>query len=300
MFVGIRDGVSAQSPCSQGLWGRERKEMGYVENTKLIEKARQIRKLTLEIIRSGNAGHVGGDMSEADILTVLFYDVLRCDPQNPQWRDRDRYVQSKGHCVETYLAILADKGYFPQEKLREYSAFGSKIIGHPNNQIPGMEICSGALGHGLSVGVGMALAAKADDSPAHVYVLMGDGEQAEGSIWEAAMAAANYGLDDLTAIIDRNHLQITGKTEDVMRLEPLSDKWRAFGFEVVEIDGHDIDQIRAALLHRVPGRPVLVLANTIKGKGISYMEGQAKWHHGVPNADQFALAMQELDEGGAK
>lgn len=267
-----------------------------MENAALKLKARDIRKKTLEVIRAGSAGHVGGDMSEADIMTVLFYDVLRHDPARPDWPDRDRYIQSKGHCVETYLAILGDMGYIPEKMLSTYSHYGSKLIGHPNNKIPGVEVCSGALGHGLSIGVGMAIGAKMDKRPTHVYVLMGDGEQAEGSIWEAAMAAANYKLDNLTAILDRNHLQISGNTEDVMALESLKDKWQAFGFEVIEIDGHDIEAIRGALTYRVENKPVLVLADTIKGKGISYMENMAKWHHGVPNAEQFEVAMKELDE----
>lgn len=267
-----------------------------MDNATLKRKARDIRKKTLSVINYGSAGHVGGDMSEADILTVLFYDVLKHDPAHPDWCDRDRYVQSKGHCVETYLAILADCGYFPDSLLENYSHFCSPLIGHPNNKIDGVEICSGALGHGLSVGVGMALGAKMNHSPAHVYVLMGDGEQAEGSIWEAAMAASNYKLDNLTAILDRNRLQISGCTEDVMKLEPLRAKWEAFGFEVVEIDGHNLDQIRAGLTHRAAGKPVLVLANTIKGKGISYMENKASWHHGLPNAEQFEAALKELDE----
>lgn len=262
-------------------------------------KAYEIRKRTLETIRAGKAGHVGGDMSEADILTVLFYEVLRKDPKNPHWPLRDRYVQSKGHCVETYLTILGDLGYFPPEELSAYSAFGSRFIGHPHNKIPGIEVCSGALGHGLSIGVGMALGAKMDALDVHTYVLMGDGELAEGSLWEAAMAAANFALDNLTAIVDRNHLQISGNTEDVMRLEPLRAKWEAFGFYVLEIDGHDYGQIYRALTHRERSRPVLVLANTIKGKGISYMENNAKWHHGLPDADQFAEALRELEEVSA-
>lgn len=266
-----------------------------MDHKTLVQKANEIRIKTLHIITSGGAGHIGGDLSEADILTVLFYDVLRFKPDDPDWPLRDRYIQSKGHCNETYLAILTDLGFIPQEELSEYSSFGSRLIGHPNNKIPGVEICSGALGHGLAVGVGMALSAKRDQLPSHVYVMMGDGEQAEGSIWEAAMAASNFNLENLTAIIDRNHLQISGNTEDVMRLEPLADKWRAFGFHVIEIDGHDFTQIHNALTHREPGKPVLVLAHTIKGKGISFMENQPKWHHGVPTSEQMSAALRELE-----
>jgi len=261
----------------------------------LQRKAYEIRRKTLSMIYSGGAGHTGGDMSAADILTVLFYQVMRCDASRPDWPERDRYVQSKGHCVEVYLAILGDMGFFPEEELKTYGMFGSRFIGHPSRKIPGIEICTGALGHGLSAGVGMALGARMDELPTHVYVLMGDGELAEGSIWEAAMAAGHYCLGNLTAIVDRNHLQITGNTEDVMRLEPLKQKWEAFGFHVIEIDGHDIATIRNALLHREAKKPVLVLAHTVKGKGISYMENNVKWHHGVPNAAQFATAMEELE-----
>jgi transketolase len=259
-------------------------------------KAYKIREKALRVIRAGKAGHVGGDMSEADLLTVLFYQVLRCDPKNPDWPERDRYVQSKGHCVETYLAILGDMGFFPEEELGSYFHFGTKYIGHPHNKVPGIEICSGALGHGLSVGVGMALGAKMDGLTNHTYVLLGDGELDEGSVWEAAMAAGNFRLDNLTAIVDRNRLQISGDTEETMRLEPLRMKWEAFGFHVLEIDGHDYRQIYGALTHRQPAMPVLVLARTVKGKGISFMENNAKWHHGVPDAGQFETAIGELAE----
>jgi transketolase len=265
-----------------------------MDDAALRRKACEIRRKTLSMIHMGGAGHVGGDMSAADILTVLFYRVMRCDVSRPDWPERDRYVQSKGHCVEVYLTILGDRGYFPEEELKTYGAFGSKFIGHPSRKTPGVEICTGALGHGLSAGVGMALGARMDGLPTHVYVLMGDGELAEGSVWEAAMAASSYRLGNLTAIVDRNRLQISGDTEDVMRLEPLRQRWEAFGFHVLEIDGHDIAAIREALLHREAEKPVLVLAHTVKGKGVSYMENNAKWHHGVPDAAQFAAAMKEL------
>jgi transketolase len=275
-----------------------KRRVDVVDEAAVRRKAYEIREKTLRVIRAGNAGHVGGDMSEADILTVLFYHVLRCDPKNPGRPDRDRYVQSKGHCVETYLTILGDRGFFPESDLDAYSHFGTKYIGHPHNGVPGIEICSGALGHGFSVGVGMALGAKMDGLANHTYVLLGDGELAEGSVWEAAMAAVNFRLDNLTAIVDRNRLQISGDTEEVMRLEPLRTKWEAFGFRVLEIDGHDYRQIYDALTCRQPGVPVLVLAHTVKGKGISFMENNAKWHHGVPDAGQFETAVRELAEVG--
>jgi transketolase len=268
----------------------------HLNNKELKRKAYKIRRMALEMIYRAKTGHVGGDMSEADILTTLFFEIMRHDPQNPKWSERDRYIQSKGHCVETYLAILAECGYFPAQDLDTYSAFGSKLIGHPNNKVPGVEINSGALGHGLSIGVGMSIAGKIDHKDYHVYVLMGDGEQAEGSVWEAAMAAANYHLDNLTAIVDRNHLQISGFTEDVMQLDPLKEKWEAFGFHVIEIDGHDYDALRLALNHRQENKPTLVIAHTTKGKGITFMEEQAKWHHGIPNEEQLQVAQAQLDE----
>lgn len=255
-----------------------------------------MRKEALRMIVAGKTGHTGGDLSEADLLTALFYNVMKVDPQNPMWEDRDFFVLSKGHCVETFYAILADLGFFPKSALETFSKFGTDLIGHPNNKIPGIEMCSGALGHGLSVGVGMALACQKTHRDRHVYVLMGDGELAEGSVWEAAMAASTYGLSNLTAIVDRNHLQISGNTEDVMKLEPLKAKWESFGFYVVEIDGHDFAQIIPALKMRREGSPVLVLANTVKGKGVSYMENVAKWHHGVPDDAQLQQAFRELDE----
>ncbi len=267
-----------------------------MDRINLKKKAYQMRKEALRIIEMGKTGHTGGDLSEADILTALFYDVMQIDPQNPQWEDRDIFILSKGHCVETYYAILADLGFFPKAELETFSQFGTKLIGHPTNKIPGIEMCSGALGHGLSVGVGMALAAQRDCKNRHVYVLMGDGELAEGSVWEAAMAASTYKLSNLTAIVDRNHLQISGNTEDVMKLEPLKAKWESFGFYVVEIDGHDFAQIIPALNMRRKDTPVLVLANTVKGKGVSFMENIAKWHHGVPNDEQYQQALKELDE----
>ena len=272
-----------------------------VDEAAIRRKAYEIREKTLRVIRAGGAGHVGGDMSEADLLTVLFYQVLRCDPKNPGWPERDRYVQSKGHCVETYLAILGDMGFFPEEDLGSYFHCGTQYIGHPHNKVPGIEICSGALGHGLSVGVGMALGARMDGLANHTYVLLGDGELAEGSVWGAAMAAGNFRLDNLTAIVDRNRLQISGDTEETMRLEPLRAKGEAFGFHVLEIDGHDYRQIYSALPPRQPGFPVLVLAHTVKGKGISFMENNAKWHHGLPDAGQFEAAMRELaGHGGGR
>lgn len=264
----------------------------------LESKARQIRIEVLKMIYEAKAGHIGSSLSCADIMTVLYYSTMRINPQNPKWEERDRFILSKGHAVEVLYYILADKGFFPKEKLKTFSKFGSTLIGHPNNKNPGIEINTGSLGHGLSVGVGMALAAKMDKKAYRVFVLMGDGEQAEGSVWEAAMAGAHYKLDNLIAIIDRNKLQITGCTEEVMSLEPLEDKWSSFGWDVISVDGHDIEQLQKVFksLPRVKGKPVLVMAYTTKGKGISFMENEAKWHHGLPNEEQFKQALKELGD----
>jgi transketolase len=264
----------------------------------LKRKATEIRMDLLTMIYESGTGHTGGSLSNTDILTVLYYHIMKVDPKNSKWVDRDRYVQSKGHAVESYWSILADKGFFPKEELKTFSQFNSRLIGHPNNKVPGVEMNTGSLGHGLPISVGMAIAAKMDGKSYKVYTLMGDGEQAEGSVWEGAMAAAQYKLDNLVAIVDRNRLQITGNTEDVMSLEPFGEKWRAFGWEVVEVDGNDIEQLVKVLEQapRVAGKPTLIVANTIKGKGISFAENVAKWHHHVPTKEQYQLAMDEFSK----
>lgn len=267
---------------------------GYKE---LKKKAVQIRRDIIDIVYRSSAGHVGGSLSETDILVSLYYKVMNIDPKNPDWPERDRFILSKGHSIDAYYCVLADLGFFDKKELLTYSQFGSKLIGHPNRQIPGVEMNTGALGHGLSVGVGMALAAKMDKKNYRIFVLMGDGELAEGSVWEAAMAAAHYKLDNLTAIVDRNGLQISGKTEDVMSLEPLAGKWKSFGWNVSVIDGHDIPSICDALSddRRIQNVPSLIIAKTIKGKGISFMENEPKWHHGVMSPDEYKKACEELD-----
>jgi transketolase len=264
----------------------------------LKRKATEIRMDLLTMIYEAGTGHTGGSLSNTDILTVLYYHIMNVDPNNPKWAERDRYVQSKGHSVESYWAILADKGFFPKEELKTFSQFGTRLIGHPNNKVPGVEMNTGALGHGLPISVGMALAAKMDGKSYNVYTLMGDGEQAEGSVWEGAMAAAQYKLDNLVAVVDRNRLQITGNTEDVMSLEPFGEKWRAFGWDVVEVDGNNIEELVKVLEQtpRVSGKPTLIVANTVKGKGISFAENVAKWHHHVPSKEEYQLAMDELSK----
>lgn len=259
-------------------------------------KAVEIRRLLLNVIYTAKTGHTGGALSSADILTALFYKIMRLNPKEPGWDGRDRFILSKGHCVEGYYSILADLGYISGETLFTFSQPESPLIGHPNNHIPGIEMNTGALGHGLSLGTGMALGFKLDKKDNRVFVLMGDGEQAEGSIWEAAMAASNYKLDNLVAIIDRNRLQISGDTEDIMALEPLDMKWRAFGWNVREIDGNDMASI-VRTLNECPfekERPSLIIAHTVKGKGVHEMENVAKWHHGVPDQALFESAMRQL------
>lgn len=250
----------------------------------------------LDMIYKANGGHIGGSLSATDIIVALHYKIMRIDSQNPNWADRDRFILSKGHSVESYYAVLADLGFFPKEELKSYREFNSRLIGHPTHKVPGIEVNSGALGHGLSIGVGMALAGKMDKKDYRVYVLMGDGELAEGSIWEAAMAGSNYKLDNLIGIVDRNKLQISGSTEDVMKLENLKEKWSSFGWEVKEVDGNDIEKLLDcfANIPIIRQKPHLIIANTIKGKGISFMEDRAQWHHKVPNAAEFKKAMNEL------
>ncbi|MGX6978103.1 transketolase [Vagococcus elongatus] len=262
----------------------------------LKRKANQIRKDIMKMIYRAKTGHTGSDLSCADILVTLYYHVLKIDPQNPDDPERDRYVQSKGHAAEVLWAVLADKGFFEKEELLTFSQYQSRLIGHPNNQVPGVEMNTGSLGHGLAVSTGMALAAKMDKKPYKVYTLMGDGELAEGSVWEGAMAAAHYQLDNLTAIIDRNGLQITGKSEDVMGIDPLADKWRSFGWQVLEVDGNDVDQLISAFgFPNEVGRPKMIIAHTVKGKGVSLAENTPEWHHYVPSEEEYTAALNDLD-----
>ncbi|WP_399388596.1 transketolase [Thermoanaerobacterium sp. CMT5567-10] len=251
------------------------------------------------MIYESKSGHIGGSLSSADILTVLYYNVMNVDPNNPNWEERDRFILSKGHSVEAYYSVLADKGYFPKEELKTYCKFGTRLIGHPNNKIPGVEMNTGALGHGLSIAVGMALGAKMDNKSFRVFTLMGDGELAEGSNWEAAMAASHYKLNNLIGIVDRNKLQISGNTEEVMSLEPLEDKWKSFGWDVLTTDGNDIERLIDtfnAAIASANDKPKLILAYTTKGKGVKFIENKANWHHRVPNSDEYKAAISELQE----
>lgn len=253
----------------------------------------------LTMIHRAGTGHTGGAMSVMDILSVLHYGVMNLRPEQPDWLERDRFLLSKGHSVEGYYAILADLGFFPKEELLTFSEPGSRLIGHPNNAVPGVELCSGALGHGLPVGVGMALAAKRTGRDYRTFVVMGDGEQAEGSIWEAAMAAAHHRLDNLFAIVDRNWLQISGSTEEVMALGKFRCKWEAFGWDVVEIDGHDIPAMLDYFTHtKNRGKPHCLIAHTIKGKGLPFAENRKEWHHKVPDTQQLREGYAALQVEG--
>ncbi len=264
-----------------------------------LEKAAVgIRRRILEIIYSAAGGHTGGSMSAVDLLAVLYLDIMNLRPDDPSWPERDRFILSKGHSVEAYYAVLVKAGFIPDELLDTYGRFNSALAGHPVNKIPGIEINSGALGHGLSVGTGLALAAKRDGRAYRTYVLMGDGEHGEGSLMEAAAAAGHYGLDNLVAIIDRNKLQISGYTEDLCGIDDLRKKYQACGWAVRECDGHSIAEIRNAL-QAAPfekGKPSFIMAHTIKGKGVSFMENDASWHHKAPSPEQFRQAMEELDK----
>ncbi|HTX66214.1 MAG TPA: transketolase [Opitutaceae bacterium] len=254
------------------------------------------RRRLLQAIKHAGAGHTGGSLSCVDILNVLYNRILRVSPATAADPARDRYLQSKGHSVEALYTVLADRGFFPDAELDTLCRYRSRLAGHPTRHVPGIEQNTGALGHGLAVGVGLALAAQRDRAGYRVFVLLGDGELAEGSNWEAAMAAAHYRLDPLTAIVDRNTLQITGRTREVLDSEPLAAKFAAFGWAVREVDGHDLAALTAALAAPLAaGRPGAVLARTIKGKGVSFMEDNPRWHHAVPDDAEFARALQELD-----
>jgi len=267
----------------------------------LTLKSLRYRRDILRIIKQAGAGHTGGSLSCVDILNVLYNRVLRVSPVTVSDPHRDRYVQSKGHSVEALFVVLADRGFFPAQELDSLCQYRSHFVGHPTRKVPGVEQNTGALGHGLPVCVGMAIGGKLDAAPFRVFTLLGDGELAEGSNWEAAMAAAHYKLDNLTAIIDCNTLQITGRTRDVMSNEPLAEKFAAFGWAVRVVDGHDLAALTAALAQPLePGKPGVVIARTTKGKGVSFMEDIGRWHHGVPSDEEYSRALAEFDTQLAK
>lgn len=256
------------------------------------------RKRLVEVVYKAKSGHIGGDLSCLDVLTVLYFNTMNVNARDLKSDTRDRFIMSKGHCVEALYVTLESKGFITEDILDTLGNFGSVLSGHPTIEIPGVEVNSGALGHGLSVGVGMAIAAKMNEQRYRTFVLMGDGEQGEGSIYEAAMAANQYGLDNLVAIIDRNRLQISGTTEEVMSLENMYQRWIAFGWDVIEMDGNDICDIVNTFnaIDYSNHKPHLLISHTIKGKGVSYMEGVAKWHHGVPSEEQYEKAIREISD----
>jgi len=275
-----------------------------MSKTKAIEikalqlQAEKIRKRVVEIVFSSKSGHIGGSLSSTDIETALYFHVMNIDPKNPKKEDRDRFILSKGHSVEALYAILAARGFIDDKELDTYGHFNTRLAGHPTKKIPGIELNSGALGHGLSVGTGMAIAAKMDHKSFRTYVLMGDVEQGEGSIYEAAMSASHYKLDNLVAFIDRNTLQISGKTEDIMSLEPMRQRWEAFGWEVIDMEGNNMEAIVNTLdnLDHNNSKPKMIIAHTTKGCGVSFMEKIAKWHHGIPSQEQYNEAVAEITE----
>ncbi|MBQ6416909.1 MAG: transketolase [Butyrivibrio sp.] len=263
-------------------------------------KAMDLRKVVLEMIRKSGGGHIGGDFSVMETLVALYFDVMNISPENKDDPDRDYFVMSKGHSVESYYAVLADKGFFDtQELIDTFSQFGSKFIGHPNNEIDGIEMNSGSLGHGLPVSVGMALACRMDKRPSRIYTVMGDGELAEGSVWEGFMAAGHYKLGNLCAVVDRNHLQISGTTEEVMTHENLHQQVESFGWNVLEANGNSISEMSEAFQSamNVDDKPTLIIANTIKGfGGGDVMENNVGWHHHVPNDEEYEKIVKAIDE----
>ncbi len=264
----------------------------------LSGRAKNMRRMIIKMLAESKSGHPGGSLSAAEIVATLYFAEMRVDPENPHWTERDRFVLSKGHAAPVLYAALAEKGYFPVEDILTLRKLGSHLQGHPDmHKTPGVDMSTGSLAQGFSAGVGMAIAGKLDNKDYRVYALLGDGECEEGLVWEAAMAAAHYKLDNLTAFLDYNGLQIDGPTREVMSVEPLAEKWQAFGWQVITIDGHDIAAILSALAQakQTTGRPTLILAKTVKGKGVSFMENQVGWHGNAPSREQAVQALAELE-----
>ncbi len=263
----------------------------------LTEMARQLRRHVITMTAAAGSGHPGGSLSAADIIAALYFRVLRHDPADPQWPDRDRFILSKGHAAPILYAALAEAGYFPPSELATLRKLGSCLQGHADMRLtPGVEMSSGSLGMGLSFAVGLALAARMDSKAHRTYVMLSDGECQEGQTWEAALAAAHFKLDHLTAIVDYNGLQLSGRTRDIMNLDPFSQKWEAFGWHAIEIDGHDCDQILSACqaAFEMAGKPTVIIARTVKGKGVSFMENNVEFHGKAPTAEEAAKALKEL------
>lgn len=266
---------------------------------RLEQQASQLRQDIVTMIHAARAGHPGGSLSAVEMVTALYFHVMNIDPTQPHWADRDRFILSKGHACPVLYAALARRGYFDPAQLTTLRQYHSILQGHPDmNKTPGVDMTAGSLGNGLSVGVGMALSAKLHHQDYMTYVMLGDGEIQEGMVWEAAMAAAHYRLNNLVAIVDCNGVQINGWVNDIMREEPFADKWKAFGWNVIDIDGHSIREVLTALHEaRTMRSPTVILARTVKGKGVSFMEDQAAWHGAAPNAEQLARAMEDIEKG---
>ena len=279
------------------LFGDFMKDIQVLNIKSLEERAKIIRRYVIKMLAKAGSGHPGGSLSAVDLLVVLFYNKMRHNPQQPKWQDRDRFILSKGHGCPALYAILADMGYFSVDKLETLRQFGSILQGHPcMKTTPGIEISSGSLGQGLSVGLGIALAAKLDKKDYRTYVMLGDGEIEEGQIWEAAMAASHYKAENLCAILDQNELQIDGFIHDVMSSHPIPAKWRSFGWHVIEINGHNYKAIIDAYneAEKIKGRPTIIVAKTVKGKGVSFMENQVDWHGKAPTKEEAEKALTEL------
>ena len=273
------------------------------QRTKELEQiANELRIAVVKSVYNAGSGHLGGSLSAADIMTALYFDKMRIDPAQPDWDGRDRFVLSKGHAGPILYATLARRGYFPMEELSTLRKLGSRLSGHPACfKTPGVDMTSGSLGHGLSAGLGMRLAGRVRGKAFRVFVLLGDGELQEGQVWEAAMAAAHFKVDNLVAIVDYNRVQLDGTVDEIMEVAPLADKWRSFGWQVLTMDGHDMGDILVTLdeaIAQSQGGPVVVIADTVKGKGVSYMEGKSAWHGRCPTEDEYRQALAELGEQG--
>ncbi|MBI4845364.1 MAG: transketolase [Candidatus Omnitrophica bacterium] len=270
-----------------------------MNSAQLGEKAKQMRRSIIKMLEKAGSGHPGGSLSSTDIVTCLFFNVMKHDPRNPKWPDRDRFHLSKGHCAPIIYSVLAESGYFPKEELNHLRKLGALLQGHPDVNIPGIDVASGSLGQGLSVALGMALAGKMDKKEYRVYCLLGDGEIQEGNIWEAAMACAHYKVDNICAVLDFNGFQIDGRVSDVMAIDPVVEKWKSFGWNVISIDGHDIEQILAAFAQarKIKGKPTIIIAKTIKGKDVSFMENVVDFHGRAPTKEEALIALKELANG---
>lgn len=274
------------------IFSFEEKEIKFLE-----DKAKQIRRLIIKMLAKAGSGHPGGSLSAADLITCLYFKIMRHNPKDAQWPDRDRFHMSKGHCCPALYAALAEAGYFPVEHLWTLRKLGSVLQGHPDRRTPGVEVASGSLGQGLSVALGMSLAGRVDNRPYRVYCLLGDGETQEGNIWEAAMASSHYNCDNLCAILDYNGFQIDGCIKEIMNLEPIADKWRSFGWHAIEINGHNIKEILSAYeeAKTIKGKPAIIIAHTIKGKGVSFMENVLDFHGRAPTREEAEIALKELE-----